>query len=103
MAKILPRTRKVDSPQVSTSSASGRARQSSRNRTNVTALASGSGMAHAIPSLDAAAMDRARARQASLTKPAGSLGRLEDLGVRVAGMTGMLDPPLRDAVGFTLA
>src|SRR5690242_15289300 len=60
-------------------------------------------MAGAIPSLDLEAMERARARQAVLTKPAGSLGRLEDLSIRLAGMTGRLDPPLRDAVVFTLA
>jgi nicotinate-nucleotide--dimethylbenzimidazole phosphoribosyltransferase len=57
----------------------------------------------AIPALDESAMQRAAARQASLTKPAGSLGRLEDLSIRLAGMTGRLDPPLRDAVVFTLA
>src|SRR5690349_19354378 len=60
-------------------------------------------MAHAILALDVRAMEQARARQARLTKPAGSLGRLEDLSIRLAGMTGRLDPPLRDAVVFTLA
>jgi len=48
-------------------------------------------------------VELARARQARLTKPAGSLGRLEELSIRLAGMTGRLDPPLRDAVVFTLA
>ena len=48
-------------------------------------------------------MEQATARQARLTKPAGSLGRLEDLSIRLAGMTGRLDPPLREAVIFTLA
>jgi len=48
-------------------------------------------------------MRLAAARQGRLTKPAGSLGRLEDLAVRLAGMTGRIDPPLRDAVVFTLA
>ena len=56
-----------------------------------------------IPPLDSDAMEEAAARQARLTKPAGSLGRLEELSVRLAGMTGRLDPPLRDAVVFTLA
>jgi nicotinate-nucleotide--dimethylbenzimidazole phosphoribosyltransferase len=60
-------------------------------------------MANAIPALDVRAMEQARARQARLTKPAGSLGRLEDLSIRLAGMTGRLDSPLRDAVVFTLA
>jgi len=48
-------------------------------------------------------MEAARARQSRLTKPAGSLGRLEDLSIRIAGMTGQLDPPLELAVVFTLA
>jgi len=57
----------------------------------------------AIPELDGAAMQLARERQSRLTKPAGSLGRLEELSIRVAGMTGKLDPPLERAVVFTLA
>lgn len=36
---------------------------------------------------DAAAMDAARARQQTLTKPPGSLGRLEDLAAQIAGIT----------------
>jgi nicotinate-nucleotide--dimethylbenzimidazole phosphoribosyltransferase len=60
-------------------------------------------MAHAIPALDEEVMRQATLRQERLTKPAGSLGRLEELSVRLAGMTGRLDPPLRDAVIFTLA
>src|SRR2546430_13331428 len=57
----------------------------------------------AIQPLDEGAMEQAAARQARLTKPAGSLGRLEDLAVRIAGMTGRTDPTLGDAVVFTLA
>ena len=56
-----------------------------------------------LPPIDEKAMREAESRQARLTKPAGSLGRLEELSIRVAGMTGSLDPPLRDAVIFTLA
>ena len=41
-----------------------------------------------IEPLDAAAMTAARARQAQLAKPPGSLGRLEDLSVQLAGITG---------------
>lgn len=37
---------------------------------------------------DRAAMDRARARQAELAKPPGSLGRLEELAIQLAGITG---------------
>ena len=41
---------------------------------------------------DAACMERARRRQAELAKPPGSLGRLEDYAVRLAGITGRLCP-----------
>ena len=41
-----------------------------------------------IEPLDEAAMIAARARQAQLAKPPGSLGRLEDLSVQLAGITG---------------
>lgn len=40
-----------------------------------------------IKPLDENAMQTARARQDTLTKPQGSLGRLEDLSVQIAGMT----------------
>jgi nicotinate-nucleotide--dimethylbenzimidazole phosphoribosyltransferase len=49
----------------------------------------------AIPSLDESAMALARQRQSALTKPAGSLGRLEELSIQLAGITG--DP--RPVVG----
>lgn len=39
-----------------------------------------------IPPLDEAAMRSARARQDSLTKPPGSLGRLEELSIQLAGI-----------------
>lgn len=42
----------------------------------------------AIVPLDAAAMDEARRLQAQLAKPPGSLGRLEELSVQLAGITG---------------
>ena len=41
-----------------------------------------------IQPLDEAAMAKARERQAHLAKPPGSLGRLEDLSVQLAGITG---------------
>ena len=47
----------------------------------------------AVRPLDAAAMDAARARQASLTKPPGSLGVLEEVSVRLAGIAGACPPP----------
>lgn len=41
-----------------------------------------------VAPLDAAAMAAARERQAQLAKPPGSLGRLEDLSIQLAGITG---------------
>jgi len=46
-----------------------------------------------IPELDADAMAAGRRLQDSLTKPAGSLGALEDLGVWLCGATGTCPPP----------
>ncbi len=42
----------------------------------------------AIPAADAGAMDLARRRQAQLAKPPGSLGALEEISIRLAGITG---------------
>ena len=43
-----------------------------------------------IQPLDEAAMAKARERQAQLAKPPGSLGRLEELSIQLAGITGRL-------------
>lgn len=48
----------------------------------------------AIPVLDGPAMAAARARHDTLTKPPGSLGRLEALAVQIAGMTANPRPRL---------
>ena len=56
-----------------------------------------------IPPLDESAWRMAAAREDRLTKPAGSLGRLEELAINLAGMTGKLEPPLTDRVVFTFA
>jgi nicotinate-nucleotide--dimethylbenzimidazole phosphoribosyltransferase len=56
-----------------------------------------------IPPIDEGAMEQAAARQARLTKPAGSLGRLEELSISLAGMTGRLDVPLANRIVFVLA
>ena len=48
----------------------------------------------AIRPADAGAITQARERQERLTKPSGSLGALEDLSVRLAGLTGACPPPL---------
>lgn len=51
--------------------------------------------------LDNAAMEQARARQQQLTKPTGSLGQLEGLAVRLAGLQGQERPSL-EQVAITL-
>ena len=43
-----------------------------------------------VAPLDEAAMANARERQAQLAKPPGSLGRLEELSVQLAGITGQV-------------
>ena len=43
---------------------------------------------------DRAAMDAARKRQAELAKPPGSLGALEDMSIRLAGITGQVCPKM---------
>lgn len=49
-------------------------------------------LASAIGELDAAAMQAARERQDELTKPPGSLGVLEQISIRLAGITGSVCP-----------
>jgi nicotinate-nucleotide--dimethylbenzimidazole phosphoribosyltransferase len=48
----------------------------------------------AIKPLDQAAMSAARARQDLMTKPRGSLGVLEEVSVRLAGLAGSCPPPM---------
>ncbi len=57
----------------------------------------------AIPPLDEAAMAAARERQDQLTKPQGSLGRLEELSIRIAGITAQPRPALRHKVITVMA
>jgi nicotinate-nucleotide--dimethylbenzimidazole phosphoribosyltransferase len=45
-------------------------------------------LSHAPKNIDQASQQRAEARQQQLTKPAGSLGQLEQLAIRLAGMQG---------------
>lgn len=47
-----------------------------------------------ITAPDAEMMARAEKRQAELAKPPGSLGRLEDISVKIAGITGELAPDI---------
>lgn len=48
----------------------------------------------AIKPLDKPAMAAARARQDMLTKPQGSLGRMEDLSIQLAGIQGKPIPQI---------
>jgi nicotinate-nucleotide--dimethylbenzimidazole phosphoribosyltransferase len=48
----------------------------------------------AIRPLDGAAVAAARERQEMLTKPSGSLGRLEEVSVQLAGIAGQCPPPM---------
>ncbi|MDD4984765.1 MAG: nicotinate-nucleotide--dimethylbenzimidazole phosphoribosyltransferase [Dehalococcoidales bacterium] len=52
---------------------------------------------------DKTAMAEAKARQNSLTKPAGSLGRLEDLSVQLAGIQGRLLPRIKEKAIIVMA
>lgn len=56
-----------------------------------------------IKPLDEEAMKEAGIRQNNLTKPLGSLGRLEDLSIRIAGMKGCSIPRLDNKAIFTFA
>lgn len=56
----------------------------------------------AIRPLDEAAMAAARELQGRLTKPAGSLGALEPLSVRLAGLAGSCPPPLPEPAAVAI-
>lgn len=56
-----------------------------------------------IGSLDEVAVTGARTRQDMLTKPRGSLGRLESLSIQPAGITGNPQPQIRHKVILTMA
>lgn len=56
-----------------------------------------------LPEIDAAAAEAARARQMQLTKPPGSLGRLEDLAVFLAGWQGRERPEIARAQALVFA
>ena len=59
--------------------------------------------AAAIRPLDEAAMAAARARHDRLTKPAGSLGRLEEMAIKLAGVSGQAVPRFGGRVIVTCA
>jgi nicotinate-nucleotide--dimethylbenzimidazole phosphoribosyltransferase len=54
-------------------------------------------LAAEIPPPDHAAAEEARSRHLGLTKPPFSLGRLEELGARLAGMAGECPPPVPES------
>lgn len=56
-----------------------------------------------ISPLDGAAMEAASRRQNDLTKPQGSLGALEDLAIRIAGITGQAMPRIAHKAIITMA
>ena len=56
-----------------------------------------------IEALDTSAMTAARRRQDNLTKPLGSLGRLEELSVQIAGIKGEATPRLERKAIITMA
>jgi nicotinate-nucleotide--dimethylbenzimidazole phosphoribosyltransferase len=56
-----------------------------------------------IEPLDKDAMAKARQRQDELTKPAGSLGRLEELSIQIAGVQHKAKPEIKHKVMITMA
>lgn len=68
--------------------------------TDLTQLAS---LANQMPQADASAIDGALARQNSLTKPPGSLGKLEELAVFMAGWRGTSRPVIAHAQAVVFA
>ncbi len=56
-----------------------------------------------IKSLDNEAMEAAQKRQNNLTKPAGSLGRLEEVSIKLAGIFRNPMPEIKDKVVITMA
>ncbi len=59
-------------------------------------------LAGEVRPLDEAAIQRARERHLSLTKPPGSLGVLEELGARLSGMAGEVPPPAPENPGLVI-
>lgn len=58
---------------------------------------------HQIQPLDKSAMQAARERQNQLTKPAGSLGRLEELSIQLAGIQRKPIPSIKDKAVIVMA
>jgi len=56
-----------------------------------------------IPSINTNKEKEAAERQNQLTKPTGSMGRLENLSIEIAGMTGIIAPELKKRSVFLMA
>ena len=56
-----------------------------------------------VQPLDQRAMEAARTRQQELTKPAGSLGRLEEIAIQLAGITGQAQPQIERKAVIVMA
>jgi len=56
-----------------------------------------------IKGLNKTAMARAQARQDDLTKPQGSLGRLEEMSIRLAGIQGVEKPKIQEKAVIVMA
>lgn len=69
----------------------------------LTTLAAVADLATTLPHADAKAAEAALARQNSLTKPPGSLGRLEELAVFMAGWRGTARPQITRAQALVFA
>ena len=57
----------------------------------------------AIKPLDKLSMKTAQSRQDTLTKPNGSLGRLEDLSIQIAGIQGKPVPQIKQKAVIVMA
>lgn len=56
-----------------------------------------------IDKIDRSLAEETQKRLDNLTKPQGSLGRLEELAKRMVEITGSVNPPIKNKVIFTMA
>lgn len=56
-----------------------------------------------IDAVNSEVRDKASRRMNNLTKPKGSLGKLEELAIKIAGIRGELDPPMDDRYSLVFA
>ncbi len=70
---------------------------------DVSSLAEIAELAGTLPAADTASMDAARARQDSLTKPPGALGKLEDIALFMAGWQRTERPKIDNAQALVFA